>query len=82
MLVLSRKPGELINIGSNVEVTILKVRGQRVIVGLSAPADVSIRRQEVLARDVRNERAGIISRGESFGTVRHRRRLAGHVPHS
>ena len=46
MLVLSRKPGELVHIGNNIELTVLKVRGQRVVVGLSAPEQVHIRRQE------------------------------------
>jgi carbon storage regulator len=50
MLVLSRKPGELIHIGNNVKLTVLKVSGQRVIVGLSAPAEVQIRRQEAPIR--------------------------------
>jgi len=76
MLVLSRKPGQLIHIGNNVEVTVLAVRGQRVLVGLSAPAEVSIRRQEVSERIAQRDQDGAISRNLPS---RRRRRIC-HVP--
>lgn len=47
MLVLSRKAGEAICIGSDVTITVLEIRGQRVRVGLSAPPNVGIRRHEL-----------------------------------
>jgi carbon storage regulator len=47
MLVLSRKNGECIRIGRNIEVTVLKVGGGRVKLGFSAPADVDIQRHEL-----------------------------------
>jgi len=58
MLVLSRKPGELIRIGSDVQIMVLGVRGDRVRVGLTAPADVPIHRQEVADRITRREQTG------------------------
>lgn len=46
MLVLSRKLGERISIGKNVEIVVLKVMGNRVRLGIVAPTDVSIWRPD------------------------------------
>jgi carbon storage regulator len=46
MLVLSRKVGEEIVIDGEIRVSIVRVRGNRVRLGIQAPADVSIRRQD------------------------------------
>lgn len=51
MLVLSRKPNESLVIGGDVEITILEVRGRRVRLGITAPADVAVHRREVWLRD-------------------------------
>lgn len=47
MLVLGRKINESIIIGEDIIVTILAVEGERVKIGIDAPADVSILRQEL-----------------------------------
>jgi len=47
MLVLSRKSGECVRIGQSIEVRVLEVRGNRVKLGFSAPADVAIQRDEI-----------------------------------
>ncbi len=47
MLVLSRKPGERIHIGSDVVITVLEVSGRLVRIGVDAPRSVSIFRAEV-----------------------------------
>lgn len=47
MLVLSRKLGESIQIGSQITVTILEVQGNRVKIGIEAPADCRILRGEL-----------------------------------
>lgn len=47
MLVLSRKNGESIRLGDDIEVTVCQIRGQRVRLAISAPAEVSIRRCEL-----------------------------------
>ncbi|MEX0712998.1 MAG: carbon storage regulator [Pirellulales bacterium] len=47
MLVLSRKPEQQIQIGNDIVVTILKVRGSKVSVGIHAPGQVRILRAEV-----------------------------------
>lgn len=48
MLVLSRKKNESIVIGENVEVTVLEVRGDKVRLGVKAPRDVTVHRNEVM----------------------------------
>lgn len=48
MLVITRKPGEKFVIGSDVQVTIVGVDGNRVRVGIESPADLKILRTELL----------------------------------
>lgn len=48
MLVLSRRKNETIVIGDNIEVTLLDVRGDRVRLGIVAPPEVRVMRQELL----------------------------------
>lgn len=47
MLVLTRKPGQSIMIGDGVEVQVLSVAGEKVRLGITAPRDVSIFRNEI-----------------------------------
>jgi len=47
MLVLSRNKGEQIVIGSNILITVIEVRGDRVRIGIEAPRDVTVHRKEV-----------------------------------
>ena len=47
MLVLSRKPNEKLHLGGNITVTVLKVRGKVVRLGIEAPDDVRILRGEL-----------------------------------
>lgn len=50
MLILSRKTGEKLMIGDDVELTILGIKGNQVRVGVTAPKDVSVHREEVYLR--------------------------------
>ena len=50
MLILTRKVGETLTIGDNIEVTVLEVRGGQVRIGVSAPRDVVVNRKEILNR--------------------------------
>ncbi len=50
MLILTRKTGEKLMIGDNVEMTILSVKGNQVRVGVTAPKDISVHREEVYLR--------------------------------
>lgn len=50
MLVLTRKPGEGIIVGDNIKVTIVEVRGGGIRIGIEAPREQKIYRQEVYDR--------------------------------
>jgi carbon storage regulator len=51
MLILTRKLGETINIGENIEVKVLKVRGGQVQLGISAPQEIRVMRQEIIGKE-------------------------------
>jgi len=57
MLVLSRRLGESVVIGDNVVVTVLEIRGDVVRLGVDAPREVQVRRQELLAEVTESNRA-------------------------
>ena len=50
MLVLSRKAEESMYIGEDIKITILDIRGGQVRIGITAPQDVKIHREEVYNR--------------------------------
>ncbi|HEX7378332.1 MAG TPA: carbon storage regulator [Pirellulales bacterium] len=66
MLVVSRKVGERIMIGSNITLTILEIRGGSIKLGCEAPADVPILREEV----ARKQRNGVDARGKLGAALR------------
>jgi carbon storage regulator len=47
MLVLNRKTGEEIIIDGNIRVTVISLKGERVRIGISAPPDIQVDREEV-----------------------------------
>lgn len=47
MLVLTRKVGEVVKIGDNIEVMIIRVRGGTVRLGIAAPKEMPVHREEV-----------------------------------
>jgi carbon storage regulator len=54
MLVLSRKVGETICIGQDIRVVVVEIRGDKIRLGIDAPKDITVHRQEVadaIARD-------------------------------
>ena len=63
MLILSRKIGEEICIGDTVELTVLEVRGGKVRLGFSAPAEVTIHREEVFRRVMRESSDATFGQG-------------------
>jgi carbon storage regulator len=60
MLVLSRKQGESIKIGENIELIILEVKGDQIKVGIQAPKNIEIWRKE-LYEDIQQENASALS---------------------
>ena len=57
MLVLSRREGEKLIIGGNVTVTILAVKGNQVRIGIDAPREVKIDREEIYQRKQKEKKA-------------------------
>ena len=55
MLILTRRIGESLQIGENIKLTILSVRGNQVQVGVDAPPEVAVHREEVYER-IKRER--------------------------
>jgi len=47
MLVLSRKPGESVTIGDEVRITVLSISGKQVRIGIEAPSDIAVHREEI-----------------------------------
>jgi carbon storage regulator len=47
MLVLTRKIGEAIQIGDDIEITILSVKGDQIKLGINAPKNIEIHRKEI-----------------------------------
>ncbi len=50
MLILSRKVGETLMIGDEVTVTVLGVKGNQVRIGVNAPKEVAVHREEIYER--------------------------------
>ena len=50
MLILTRRVGETLVIGDNVRVTVLGVRGHQVRIGVDAPKEVAVHREEIYQR--------------------------------
>jgi carbon storage regulator len=61
MLILTRRVGETVMIGNDVTVTILGVKGNQVRVGINAPKNVAVHREEIYERIKREQQ------GESQG---------------
>jgi carbon storage regulator len=55
MLILTRRVGETVMIGENVTVTVLGVKGNQVRIGVNAPKEVAVHREEIFDRIKREE---------------------------
>ncbi|HEY2388637.1 MAG TPA: carbon storage regulator CsrA [Candidatus Binatia bacterium] len=70
MLVLTRKVGESIRIGSDVTVQVLAIRGGQVRIGLTAPSDVRIFREEIFrAVEDQNQQARLTDEDRLAGAA-------------
>ncbi len=63
MLILTRRVGETLMIGDDVTVTVLGVKGNQVRIGVNAPRDVAVHREEIYER-IRHEKT---QAGDSAG---------------
>ena len=57
MLILTRRAGETVMIGSDVTITVLGIKGNQVRIGINAPKDVAVHREEIFER-IKNEQNG------------------------
>lgn len=58
MLILTRRVGETVMIGDSVTVTVLGVKGNQVRLGVNAPKDVAVHREEIYERIKREQDGG------------------------
>jgi len=47
VLILTRRTGETLNIGDSIQVTVLGIKGNQVRIGIDAPKDVPVHREEI-----------------------------------
>lgn len=70
MLALSRKKGEAIVIGNNIEISILDIRGDQIKIGITAPRDISIYRKEVYIQIQDENKASIYNAPQAMSDLK------------
>lgn len=63
MLILTRRVGETVMIGNNVTVTVLGVKGNQVRLGVNAPREIAVHREEIYERIKREAQGGVVRSG-------------------
>ncbi len=58
MLILTRRVGETVIIGNDVDVTVLAVKGNQVRLGVKAPREVTVHREEIFERICKEQQNG------------------------
>jgi carbon storage regulator len=68
MLILTRRVGETVMIGDDVTITVLGVKGNQVRVGINAPKNVAVHREEIYERIKREQQSDAAERSDSADT--------------
>ena len=69
MLILTRRVGETVMIGEDITVTVLGVKGNQVRIGVNAPRNVAVHREEIFER-IKREEAGEASETDEGNDAR------------
>ena len=64
MLILTRRSGESLNLGTDIRITVLGMQGKQVKLGLDVPANTTVYREEVYKRVIEENRQALASSNE------------------
>ena len=69
MLILTRKVGEAISIGDDIQISIVEIKGAQVKLGIQAPKNIEVHREEIYQKiQEENRRAALVSK-DALGAV-------------
>ena len=66
MLILTRRIGETLMIGDDVSITVIGVKGNQVRIGIDAPKDIAVHREEIFNR-IKNDQLKLVKPEKSAG---------------
>jgi carbon storage regulator len=69
MLILTRKVGESIRINENICITVVELDGKHIKIGIEAPREISIHREEVFKRIKEENQSAASTKGHDLGSI-------------